>query len=257
MPVVPSVGTQCARADDAAARRPRNAAHSSCSACPGIHPVGCKRMHAAGVPAAGYWRAAACFWGGDVGGVGDAVFHHGRVVVAVRIRDRRHLVLGLAAGVMLGVVAFDLMPEALEQSRWVVFGAPVAMLTAVGGFLTIHVVERSLALHRGSYCKGTSARTTVGAVGRIDRRECVGDSQRPRRSRHRRRLPGRRQCRDRRCGRCHRARLRRLFYFVGFLLYIATRTILPEAHARHPSRVTLLLTVAGATFIWLVVGLGR
>lgn len=70
-------------------------------------------------------------------------------VVAVRIRDRRHLVLGVAAGVMLGVVAFDLMPEALEQSGRTVFRVPAAMLAAVGGFLTVHVAERSLAIHRG------------------------------------------------------------------------------------------------------------
>jgi ZIP family zinc transporter len=46
-----------------------------------------------------------------------------------------------------------------------------------------------------------------------------------------------------------------LGYFAGFLLYLATQDILPEAHARHPSRLTLLCTLAGAGFMWLVVGL--
>ena len=36
-------------------------------------------------------------------------------VAALRIGDRRHLVLGLAAGLMLGVVLFDLLPEALSE----------------------------------------------------------------------------------------------------------------------------------------------
>ena len=36
-------------------------------------------------------------------------------VAALRIGDRRHLVLGLAAGLMLGVVLFDLLPEALGE----------------------------------------------------------------------------------------------------------------------------------------------
>ena len=38
-------------------------------------------------------------------------------VAALRIGDRRHLVLGLAAGLMLGVVLFDLLPEALGEQR--------------------------------------------------------------------------------------------------------------------------------------------
>ena len=46
-----------------------------------------------------------------------------------------------------------------------------------------------------------------------------------------------------------------LGYFAGFLLYLATSDILPEAHAHHPSRLTLVCTVLGAGFIWLVVGL--
>ena len=45
--------------------------------------------------------------------------------------------------------AFDLLPEALDQSPQVVFGVPAVMLTAVGGFFTIHILERSLAIHRG------------------------------------------------------------------------------------------------------------
>ena len=43
--------------------------------------------------------------------------------------------------------------------------------------------------------------------------------------------------------------------FAGFLLYLATADILPEAHARHPSRLTLVSTVGGVAMMWLVVGL--
>jgi ZIP family zinc transporter len=38
-------------------------------------------------------------------------------------------------------------------------------------------------------------------------------------------------------------------------MYLATSDILPEAHASHPTRLTVLATIAGAAFIWLVVGL--
>ena len=42
--------------------------------------------------------------------------------------------------------------------------------------------------------------------------------------------------------------------FAGFLLYLATADILPEAHARHPSRLTLVSTVGGVGLMWLVRG---
>ncbi|MBL1075773.1 ZIP family metal transporter [Nocardia sp. 2] len=70
-------------------------------------------------------------------------------LVAVRIGDRKRLVLGLAAGVMLGVVAFDLMPEALEADTRVALGVPVPLLAAVVGFFTVHIMEKSVALHTG------------------------------------------------------------------------------------------------------------
>jgi ZIP family zinc transporter len=46
-----------------------------------------------------------------------------------------------------------------------------------------------------------------------------------------------------------------LGFFAGFLLYLATSDILPEAHSPHPSTSTLLCTVAGASVMWLVIGL--
>jgi len=40
--------------------------------------------------------------------------------------------------------------------------------------------------------------------------------------------------------------------FAGLLTYLATADILPEAHAHHPSRITLLMTVLGVAFMYLV-----
>ncbi len=44
-----------------------------------------------------------------------------------------------------------------------------------------------------------------------------------------------------------------LAFFTGFLIYIATSHILPEAHAKHPSRFTMLATFAGVAIMWVVV----
>ena len=47
-----------------------------------------------------------------------------------------------------------------------------------------------------------------------------------------------------------------LSLFTGFVIYIATSHILPEAHARHPSRWTMAMTVFGVGVMWAVVASG-
>ena len=44
-----------------------------------------------------------------------------------------------------------------------------------------------------------------------------------------------------------------LAVFSGIIIYLATSHILPEAHSRHPSRVTLFSTVAGVLIMWGVI----
>jgi len=44
-----------------------------------------------------------------------------------------------------------------------------------------------------------------------------------------------------------------LALFSGFIIYIATSHILPEAHSRHPSRWTLAATGTGILIMWAVV----
>ncbi|MFJ1707958.1 ZIP family metal transporter [Kitasatospora sp. NPDC088346] len=231
--------------------------------------------------------------------------------VAQRTGDRRHLVLGFAAGLMLGVVAFDLLPEALAAAPDEVHGVPQALLMFAAGFLLIHIVERAVAIHRGhegEYAEHThghrhqhqhvgtqrvglaaavalvahsvmdgfaigaafQAGSTVGTVVAIavvahdfadgfntytitrlygnDRRRALtlltADALAP--------VTG--------------AGITLLFtipeqllglylgFFAGFLLYLATSDILPEAHSPHPSRSTLLCTLVGVGFMWLVIG---
>ncbi|MFF7439515.1 ZIP family metal transporter [Streptomyces sp. NPDC008122] len=237
--------------------------------------------------------------------------------VAGRVTDRRHLVLGLAGGLMLGVVGLDLLPEALDAAGKKVFGVPEALLLFVGGFLLAHVVERLLAVRQAAHGAGADWGAVQSASTRGDGRETDG------------RAPqvgltaaaamvlhslmdgialgaafqvgggmgatvalaviahdfadgfntytitslygnARRRALTMLVAAAVApvagAGLATLFtlpeellgcylgFFGGALLYLAAAEILPEAHHEHPARSTLLCTVAGVAFIWLVVG---
>ena len=82
--------------------------------------------------------------------------------VAQRVTDRRHLVLGFAGGLMLGVVGLDLLPEAIEAAGGLLFGVPAALLLFVGGFLFAHLVERSLAVRQAAHGAGDERVPQVG-----------------------------------------------------------------------------------------------
>jgi ZIP family zinc transporter len=70
-------------------------------------------------------------------------------LTALRARRARFLVLGLAAGLMLGVVGFELLPESLRQNRATWLSTPVPLVLFVSGYLLLHLIERSVSLHRG------------------------------------------------------------------------------------------------------------
>ncbi|MCX4785889.1 MULTISPECIES: ZIP family metal transporter [unclassified Streptomyces] len=220
--------------------------------------------------------------------------------VAQRVTDRRHLVLGFAGGLMLGVVGLDLLPEAIDAAGEPVFGVPAALLLFVGGFLVAHLVERLLAVRQAAHGAGeervpqvglTAAAAMVGhslmdgvalgaafqvgagmgaavALAVITHDFADGFNTYTITSLY---------------GNARRKALLMLFadalaplvgaattllftlpeeplgcylgFFGGALLYLAAAEILPEAHHEHPARSTLLCTVAGVGFIWLVVGI--
>ncbi len=66
---------------------------------------------------------------------------------ALRFRDRLHLILGFTAGVRLGVVAFDVLPEIFAVAREYGFDSAAGMAALVGGFLLFHTLEKFALVH--------------------------------------------------------------------------------------------------------------
>jgi len=67
--------------------------------------------------------------------------------LALKAKDRLHLVLGLSAGLLLGLVAFDLLPEVFELGTQEFLHAPVVSIALIGGFLLLHFYERIFGSH--------------------------------------------------------------------------------------------------------------
>ncbi len=217
---------------------------------------------------------------------------------ALKNKDKLHRILGYTAGVLLGVVAFDLLPEIFESLQRLNLSPTGAMIALVAGFMAFHIVEKSILLHHTqehefalhhhphvgiasamalaghSFLDGVGiglgfqAGNAVGIAVAIaviahdftDGLNTVNlmllNKQRSKRA------------------------VALLFvdalapvlgalstllftipenwlviylgFFAGFLLYIGSSEILPEAHSKHSSYWTIALTVLGAAFIFVV-----
>ena len=224
-------------------------------------------------------------------------------LLAIRSRDRLHLVLGLSAGLLLGLVAFDLLPEVFKLNLQTFGNVPVVSIAFVVGFLTLHFAEQifgshepaesdyghehkhsvniagtlgalalgghvfldgvalglsfkisnalgmavfiailahafsdglntvSLLIKSGHWSKRSVALLALDAVMRISGAALgtyvvISDP----------------------------TLAIYLAMFSGFVVYLATSHILPEAHSRHPSKITMLATITGVVAMWLIVG---
>ena len=66
---------------------------------------------------------------------------------AVRFRNRLHSIMAFAAGVILGVVSFDIFPEIIEQIKIYDFKPVEPMAALVAGFLLFHILEKTILIH--------------------------------------------------------------------------------------------------------------
>jgi zinc transporter, ZIP family len=222
-------------------------------------------------------------------------------LLALRAKDRLHLVLGLAAGLLLGLVAFDLLPEVFAMSNSEFLGAPAVSVALIAGFLLLHVYERFFGSHEpaesdyGHDHKHINVAGGLGALAMgghvfldglalgvafsVDEKLGIAvfvallvhafsdglntvslliksgkwtrkgvwllgvDSVA--------RIGGAIVGTNLALSEDFTALY--LAAFSGIVIYLATGHILPEAHARHSSRWTLVSTIAGVAIMWVLV----
>ena len=222
--------------------------------------------------------------------------------LAVKIRDRTHIILGLAAGLMLGLVFFDLLPTIFVNNTSTSGGVRSVGLMIVLGFLILHISERWFATHEpfdshhdndhqhhagrlaGLAMAGHVFADGLGVGAAFKVSSSLGLAVFSAIMVHAFSdglntvtflIKEQRWTQKARAllivdaiGRIGGAAVGSyvafgsnwialyLALFAGFVIYIATSHILPEAHSRHPSRWTLLATIAGVLIMWAVVAGG-
>ena len=227
--------------------------------------------------------------------------------LALRSRDRLHLTLGLAAGLLLGLVSFDLLPEVFAINRSTLGNVPVVSIAFVGGFLALHFTEQFSGSHEPleseyghEHQHSASIAGTLGAFamgghvfldgvalglafhinnplglavfiavlahafsdGLNTVSFLIKSGYWTRRATYLLSADAVLRISGAALGTYITISLPYLgiylAIFAGFVIYLATSHILPEAHSRHPSRLTILATVAGVLIMWAVVGfMGR
>jgi ZIP family zinc transporter len=63
---------------------------------------------------------------------------------AIKFKDKLHYIMAFAAGVLLGVVAFDIFPEIIKEVNANNFNSTWVMIALVTGFLLFHILEKSI-----------------------------------------------------------------------------------------------------------------
>jgi zinc transporter ZupT len=220
---------------------------------------------------------------------------------AIKFRSRMHHILGLTAGIILGVVSFDILPEMFEIIGEFAIDPMWPMVALVIGFLGFHIAEKlllihhqhehqygkhrhpqvgilsSLALGGHSLLDGVGlglafqVHTGVGvaiAIALIAHKFADGLNAASLMLAHKNTVKRA----------VYMVALNALLpiigvlstllftvpeqwlpyylgFYAGFLLYIGASDILPQAHDEKSDRLTIMLTVLGAVFMFFVIRL--
>ncbi len=219
-------------------------------------------------------------------------------VVGLKYRDKLHLILGFTAGVLLGVISFDIFPEIIHLVSELGVDPIVPMVSLVLGFFIFHILEKVLLIHHAQEeVYGKHKHPTVGAISALALSGHsfldgvgigLGFQVSPtlgvvlaiaviahdfsdglntvslalvHKNTSKRALtflfidalaPVLGVLSTKLFTIPNNILLIYLGFFAGFLLYIGAADILPEAHSEHSSYLTILMTVVGTIFIFLI-----
>jgi ZIP family zinc transporter len=70
-------------------------------------------------------------------------------LAAIRFKNSLHLILGFTAGVILGLISFDILPEIFDLVEKNGINTKAPMIALVVGFMIFHVSEKFLLVHEG------------------------------------------------------------------------------------------------------------
>ncbi len=218
--------------------------------------------------------------------------------MAFKFRNKLNLILGLTAGIILGVVSFDIFPEIIKMTNVLGVDPLTPMIFLVVGFILFHIAEKFILAHHShednygphthptlgkfqalalaghllldgvgiglafqiSVSTGIFMAIAVLAHSFSDGLNVVSLMLHNNNSKQRAMqflfidalapVVG-----------CistlfftlsEKTLLFYLGFFAGFLLYIGVSDILPEAHSKNSSMKTVLMTVLGVIFIFIV-----
>lgn len=219
-------------------------------------------------------------------------------LVGMKYRDKLHLILGFTAGVLLGVVSFDIFPEMIRLIGELKVDSIAPMIALVIGFLVFHIFEKVLLIHHAEEeAYGKHKHPSVGVLSALalsghsfldgvgiglgfqissfigiliaiavishdfsDGLNTVSLAL-VHKNTDRKALfllfldaiaPVIGALSTRFFSVPDKDLLLYLGFFAGFLLYIGVSDILPEAHREKSSILTILMTIFGVSFIFLI-----
>ena len=212
-------------------------------------------------------------------------------LLALKLRDRLHLILGFSAGAVIGVAFFDLLPEAINFGQK--FHSPAVILSwTAAGFLAYLVLDRILMFHGDSAPRGRFAAAVlcthslldgiaigiafqtsheVGLVVAIavlthDFSDGINTMNIVLKNRGERRQAFRWLLADALAPVLGIASTyfftlpgegfgTALALFAGFFLYIGASDLIPESYHAHPKFLTTAMTLAGAAVLYVAITL--
>lgn len=95
-------------------------------------------------------------------------------LLAIKFKNKLNSIMGLAAGVLLGVVALEVLPEIIEQIKISNIPTIAPMIALVVGFLLFHIIEKSVLIHHAH--EGEYSEHTHPHVGIISALALIGHS---------------------------------------------------------------------------------